>query len=222
MKHTESEISLINHDLKNNVGAAISYLQLLSLDYPELDDNEYIQAVTAVLVRANELSQDIAVLSHPSENIDESSGLIKLNLKEHIFPLVKASYEDIHIMYPQLTIKLEVIESEDEKIVWANPKTLPQFRENIINNAIKAGATTLVVRHEMKESCFLMTYEDNGKGMTDEEIDNIMLAQHGDGVINGIGTKNILKIAREHNGHIYYSSEVGKGTTIRGVIPYVS
>lgn len=93
-------------------------------------------------------------------------------------------------------------------------------RENIINNAIKAGATKLDVQYEMKEYCFVITFHDNGSGMTQEDIDKLMLKKHGDGIIHGLGTKSILNTVGEHGFFVTYSSEKGHGTTIRILCPY--
>lgn len=123
-------------------------------------------------------------------------------------------------MYPQITIDDTYKTIDDERYLLVNPEILKHFRENIVTNAIKAHATQLDIDHEMKESCIIITYSDNGDGMTAEEVDKVMLTQHGDGVLHGIGTKNILKIAEDHGVSLTYASEPGKGTTIRAVIPY--
>lgn len=97
MKKPGAGIALLNHDIKNNIGVAITYMELLSLDYPELKNNEYIQATTEILRHANELSGKISLQckSEEEEQRARDSGLVKLAVKEHAFKNVKPSYDHL-------------------------------------------------------------------------------------------------------------------------------
>jgi light-regulated signal transduction histidine kinase (bacteriophytochrome) len=222
MEITEDGISHINHDLKNNIGIATTYLELLAIQQPNLATNECIVAAIESLVRANELSQEIAARCKSGETAGEiePSNLVKIAVKEHAFANIKPSYERLRKMYPQLTINDTYKVIDDEKYMMLDQSVLPRFRENIVSNAVKANATVLDIQHEMKEHCAIITYKDNGKGMTSDKIDKLMLSRHGDGILHGLGTKSILKIAQDHGVFLSYSSEVGKGTTIRAIVPY--
>lgn len=222
MKNDDVNIAFINHDLKNSLGAAISYLQLVTMELPELSNNVCLTAAIESLDRAHELSNEISLCSE-NENINlanEKSGFITIPVKEHAFANVKPAYERLRKMYPQLTINDTYHTIEEDKNMTVNPEVLLRFRENIVTNAVNAKATVLNITHEMKKHCITISYSDNGKGMTSEEIEKIILAQHGDGIFYGIGTKSIMKIANDHNVYISYTSSPGKGTTIRATVPY--
>lgn len=222
MKNSISNISFLNHDLKNNIGAAISFIQLIELNHPEFEGDECIHAISEALSRAYELTEKIAVASKSDlEEKDNNTELVKIAVKEHAFSNVEPAYEQLRKLYPQLIINDSYKALDEEKYILLNVKALTLFRENIISNAVNAGATVLDIKHEMQNHCVIITYSDNGKGMTEEEIQNIMLSQHGDGTFNGIGTKSILKVAAEHSVYLSYSSELGKGTTIKAILPYV-
>ena len=64
------------------------------------------------------------------------------------------------------------------------------------------------------------TFTDNGKGMSQEELDKTILFKHGDGKVHGIGTRSIVEGASKHGYSISYSSIEGQSTTIRTLVPY--
>ena len=56
--------------------------------------------------------------------------------------------------------------------------------------------------------------------MTQDELDKIILSLHGDGVINGLGTQSIFKVAEEIGFHISCTSIESEATTVRVIYPY--
>ena len=158
-------------------------------------------------------------LKDSTEEFKSNTNLVSIRCDEHFVNKAKPAYEKLRNMFP-----IEINDSysliDEEKHIKANQVAISSLRENIISNAIKSGATKIDMHLEMKEYCLVVTYKDNGSGMSQEELDKIYLKQHGDGVIHGIGTKNILDTVSEGDGsYIHYSSEINKGTTIRIVIP---
>jgi len=63
-----SEILHINHDINNQLGVALGYLDLLLLNTPELNQNMYIPYIHQGLMRATELAQDIASICKIKNN----------------------------------------------------------------------------------------------------------------------------------------------------------
>ena len=221
---TISEIAFINHDLKNFIGAALCHLQLLELEHPEFSENSDLKHSTQNLKRAIELSTDIAhniEINSKNKTSTPDSKMMTINLNRHLEEKTKPIYEQLR-KTTALTINDTYEILEEEKFIAINHALIMRFRENIISNAIKAGATKIDIHHKMKTYCGIATYKDNGKGMTQDELDKIILSLHGDGVINGLGTQSIYKIAEEIGFHVSYTSAEGEGTTVRIVYPYVN
>lgn len=223
MVNNETDIALINHDLRNNVGAAISFLQMLTISYPQLKDNEYLKRVVANLNHSVELSGTI------SQNckVDKSritghrSDLNVVSIKQYWAEYTKKAYENLQNMY-DVEINVSYKTLEEDKYIAINFGEIDRARENVINNAVKAGATKIFMEGVMKESYAVIIIHDNGEGMTQEDIDKIMLSRHGDGVIHGLGTQSLVKAVCDHGFYMTYSSEPGIGTTIRVICPYIN
>lgn len=220
MGETKFNLQFTNHDMRNYIGAAISYFQLLEIDYPELKGNKNIGYAVESLRQAISLSQDITNQHEDVKEADDSfPNLLTSPVKELITKYTKPSYKKYKKIYP-IEINVSYTFLKEEKFAAINPVTVNRVRENIINNAIKAGATKLDAQYEMKKYCFVITFHDNGSGMTQDDIDKLMLKKHGDGIMHGIGTKSILSTVEEHGFFITYSSTKGHGTTIRILCPY--
>ncbi len=223
MLENKSDIAFINHDIKNYIGNSISILRMIKLENPDLVGGECVEIVIDGLYRAIELSNDIAYnIESTTENKKpaSNSGMMTVNLNRHLDKKTKPIYEQLR-KRTGLTINDTYEILEEDKFIFINHALIMSFRENIISNALKAGATRLDIHHEMKKHYGIATYKDNGKGMTQNELDKIILSLHGDGVICGLGTQSIFKVAEEIGFHVSYTSVEGEGTTIRIIYPYV-
>jgi len=223
IKTTEPNILFLNHDLRNNVGAAISHAQLLTIDNPELEGEENITAIVENLKKAILLTEEISFsMSNEKgeESVSENGPLLTtFPLNNEYFESIKASYKEFSRMYPiQFNISFEI--RNGSYFIKLNLDALNALRENLINNSVKAGATIIDVHYEMREYSLVVTLKDNGQGMDQEAIDKITLSQHGDGLIHGVGTKIILKTAEENGFFISYTSDNESGTTYRALCPY--
>lgn len=222
MSNKELEISFANHDIRNHIGVAISYLQLLTMENSSLQDNESIKAVVQGLNAAVILTETIADnLPKNNHSNEKHSELIAASVRDQISNHTKPDYQKMKGMYP-LDIEDSYDLLDEDKFIAINPLTLSRLRANIIKNAVDANAKKLSAHYEMKEYCIVVSFIDDGDGMTQDEMDKLMLSQHGDGKIHGIGTKFILETAKSHGFLASYSSKVGQGTTVRILCPYVN
>lgn len=221
MKNIISEALVINHDLRNNIGAAISHLQLLILNNPELEKNKDILFAIENLTQSINISKTYSAKLHDSsESNNQESNLTIISCQNHLFKNAKPAYEKLKKMY-SIKINDSYKTIEEEKFVAANQAAISSLRENIINNAINSGATELDVSIEMKEYCLVVTFKDNGEGMSQEEVDKIHMKKHGDGIIHGLGTSSIINTIEEGDGaYINFESNKNKGTLVRIIVPY--
>lgn len=130
----------------------------------------------------------------------------------------------------QAGIKLNVVCETDT--IYSDRDLLMILISNLIENAIRASASDSFVHftirnmRKMGYKKTVITVEDNGIGMTREEIDKIeepfyrvdkARSRESGGV--GLGVSLCKQIVRVHDGTMKYESAPGKGTRVTVVIP---
>ena len=223
MLKNKQDVLSINHDIKNYIGNSITILQLLEIDNPKLKGIKNISYAIEGLYRAIELSSEIAAISHQRINNKHNSlpkDCIKTEANSYLRDQTKEIYNTLRKrFYVNINYTYKLI--NEKKYSITNQKLMMRFRENIISNAVHAGASEINIHHEMKDFCEVSTYIDNGKGMSDDELDKLALSQYGDGIINGLGNAIMSQIAKEMGFHFSYTSIENKSTTVRIIYPYV-
>lgn len=225
MRNTELDVALINHDCKNYIGVAMSHLELLTFENNEMIGNENIECALEALDRTLELSNEIAINSNKQIKNNQKTecskvSLITVDVNQHLEEKTKPIYEKLRKRF-HIKINDTYKTIGKHKYIAINHRLMMSFRENIISNAINAGASKIDIHHEMKENYGVVTYRDNGKGMSQDELDKLPLLLHGDGEIHGLGMMSIFNTAKEIGFYVSYSSIPGKGATVRIVYPYV-
>jgi signal transduction histidine kinase len=216
----DKKLLFLNHDVNNHLGIALGYFELLMQKNPELQHSNYAALVTKGLHRARDLSHEFAQTYQDSNETDlTKKDFVLIAVQEHFLKNSKPAYDQLMEIY-NIKINLQVTMIDEPKSAYLNPVELIRLRENIVSNAIAAGATELDVHLEMKDTYLVGTFTDNGKGMNQEKLDRIILFQHGDGKLHGMGSRSIVEGANKHGYSINYSSTEGKGTTIRTLVPY--
>lgn len=224
MSDVKAKIVYFNHDLRNNIGGAVSSLELLSDTIAELKDDFYFNLAVSSLKQAIERTNEIASFCALSN--EEAKQACPANLK--IFPIreywdkySKKDYDRLRRLYDiEINDTYKVL--PDEKFAAVDPESMSRVRENIIANAVNAGARRIDILYEMQKHAGCVTFKDNGRGMTKEEIDKIMLFQCGDGIIHGLGTKSIINAIKDNGFHVSFSANETKGTSVRIIFPYIN
>lgn len=219
----KSDVAFINHDIKNYIGTSITMLQLLELENPNLVGGENVDIVIEGLYRAIELSSEIATISHQRINNKHNSlpkDCTKIEVNSYLREQTKEIYNTLRKrFYVNINYTYKLI--NEKKYSITNKNLIMRFRENIISNAVHAGASEIDIHHEMKDFYEVSTYIDNGKGMSEDELDKLTLSQYGDGIVNGLGNAIMSQIAKEMGFHFSYTSVENESTTIRIIYPYV-
>jgi hypothetical protein len=101
IKDTDLEILFANHDLRNNIGIAIFYLELLTRENSSLQQNEYIEVAEQVLNTAMILTEVIAGNSPQNKPIDEKhSTLILTSVQNQSIKYSGPDYQKMKGKYP--------------------------------------------------------------------------------------------------------------------------
>ncbi len=112
---------------------------------------------------------------------------------------------------------------EDCEITLNIPEHLPKFRgdsmqigqalTNLIQNAIQADATKIVISADFENGKFLIQISDGGKGIAEADLPKLFepyFSKRKKGT--GLGLAIVKRIVENHHGKIMVKSELGKGT----------
>lgn len=224
MSSVELDLAYKVHDLRNKIGAASSFVQLLTNAHPDLEANNYVISIEECLGSAIEASRDISLgIKNPATEearLDAKSQDF-LSVTEVLSILALQAYAVLNRQFP-IEIEYSYSLLPQDRSITLNQEEVSSIRENIITNAVAAGATQLKVCYQMKEYGLVMSLQDNGCGMSEDQMCELQLKQAGDGRVHGLGTSKIISAIDEHRAVVTYASREGEGTTVKILCPYVS
>lgn len=212
----ENFAHLAAHDLKSPIRTLVSFSQILqesTVDKISDEEKEYIQFIKK---SANKVGKLIADLSNFAELYTETFTFKIIDfdiLKTDIYKQLKASFSnvDYYVSYQNLPNN-----------ILANAKYLPVLFFETISNAIqykKPNEQSIVnVKCIEKKGFYQFDISDNGIGIKKEEEAAIFTifkkSINNTNVDNtGIGLATCAKIVEMHNGKIWLTSTIGKGST---------
>ena len=129
------------------------------------------------------------------------------------------------LLHHEFKQRIEIVKNfGDLPEIECVPNQLNQVFMNILMNASQAiegeGKITITTRRE--EDRVVLEFADTGKGIPEDSLQRIFdpgFTTKGVGVGTGLGLSISYRIIQEHCGAIEASSEVGKGTTFRIILP---
>ncbi len=116
---------------------------------------------------------------------------------------------------------VSLILAADPAFTYIEPDLFVSMISNLIDNAVKAGATEITIHGHWNEEYYQIDIQDNGCGMDTTELPHIREAfymvdksrsrkQHG----AGLGLALCEKIAQLHQTTLHFASTKGKGTLV--------
>jgi PAS domain S-box-containing protein len=134
------------------------------------------------------------------------------------------------VSYYLRNLKIAVVKQFEDSLpaIHADRQQLRQLFLNLVTNACDAMPTrgTLTVRAgNSPEAGVVIEFADTGNGISAEELEKIwepFYTSKPEGKGTGLGLSICRRIVEEHGGTIDIESEVGKGTTVRVLLPTAS
>lgn len=243
----------IAHELKNPLDFVINYSkvstslmeELLALvekkadqfsddERDDLDDmasllKDNLKKIAESGERAVSIVQGILLVSRGKENEYVPTDVCKI-VKEY----VHLSYHAMRANHPGFNSDIHEQYEEGLPLMMVIPQDLSRAVLNIMNNAFyavwhkqqslgEAYAPVVDVRVWMEDDRLIISFEDNGEGMTDEVKERLFenfFTTKPIGQGTGLGmsiTRDIIE--NKHGGKITFSSTLGEGTTFIFTIP---
>lgn len=202
----------IAHEVRNPLTSVNGFLQLMKTQYPERTD--YFDIIFSEIKRIDFVLSELLVLAKPqSVHFQE----VQLHgLLEQVITLLKtnAVLSNIDLKQP--------FKKQDAGAILADANQMKQLFINLIKNAIEAmpegGSIYISTEKEMNE--WKITIQDEGKGMSEEDIQKIydpFFSTKTEGT--GLGLTICATILKDHHGRMDVVSELGKGTTFHIYLP---
>ena len=200
----------IAHEIRNPLASISGSLQLLGRSNLRSDDpnaEELIQIVVRESDRLSRTIEDFLEYAKPGRFEPQESNL--LELVNDTFALLRNSPE-LHEDHA-LTINADPGVYD----VVVDPSQIKQVFWNLARNAVQAMPTggTLVVSLRPTKSGIDVVFEDDGGGMSPEEIETFFQPSvSAESKGTGLGLAVVYRILERHGVRIEVDSEVGKGT----------
>jgi CheY-like chemotaxis protein/signal transduction histidine kinase len=217
----------ITHDIKNYIFGICGLAKIIldSKSKDEISQNKDLQLTENIFSQSEELMHFVIDLldTNQVESGELSLGRIsKCNIKELIERMLLLSQG--LAMKHRVFLKSEI--EENLPAMECDVRRVKQILNNLITNAIKYSHTESVVKISAKflepENQIYFEISDNGLGMTEEEI-NLLLLGRGREInkedVNiesyGIGIPIVLQLLKLHDAKIEIESEKNGGTKVK-------
>ncbi|SFE21550.1 two-component system, sporulation sensor kinase B [Bacillus sp. OV194] len=208
----------IAHEVRNPLTTVRGLIQFLAKDTEDKKLEELAPLILDELDRTNKIITDYLTLVKPG----------KPDLK--VLQLDKLIQDTLSLIRPygflHNTVIAYELTGENDEIV-ADEHHVKQCLINIIKNAIestdgKEGLIT-VYKHSFSKDSITLAIEDNGKGMSEEELQQIGLPFYTTKTKGtGLGTMIIGRLIRSIGGSVRYESTPEEGTKVLLTLPVKS
>jgi len=216
--------AMLVHDIKNPALIIRSLVELLrSYDLSAQEQQQIINDIVETTSRIVELSQEISrILALEAE-------LLQLNLQPVDIPTLIQSVA--HQNKPLAERKSIALLQEIEPglpLIPADPQRIEEVLDNLVSNAIKYSphGATAIIRAYVREGRMHIEVEDNGLGMSEEDVRNafqrgarLSAQPTGGEPSSGLGLWIVKRLVEAHHGHVRIRSTLGKGTTVHVELP---
>jgi signal transduction histidine kinase len=217
--------SIIAHDMKDNFGGLLGYMEMLTTEYDRFGEEEKRAMVNTI----DDLSQQLYKLLHNLlEWANIQTGTMAFNPSN--FPLNAFILDEITLLnnYAEAKEQTLMFKQSEEVMVFGDESMISSVLRNVVMNAVKftapKGAIEISVSKTGNQACVMV--EDNGIGISPDNLKRLFkvnesVKTYGTNQESGTGLGLILckEFIEKNGGTISITSEVGSGTTVTFTIP---
>lgn len=217
-------IATVSHELRTPLTSILGYLEILAEDPDDPDTRDHLVQVVTRNARTLKSRIDLLLTSRHVDGEDarlarvatDVSALTRTVVEDHRLELERAG----------ISVTVAII---DGVVAEVDPRALRQVCDNLVSNAVKyAAGTTLHVRLQSRAAPeeLVLVVADAGPGMTSHDARHAFerfyrseSATRGAVPGMGVGLAITQRLVELHGGTIEIDSAVGRGTTVRVVLP---
>jgi len=221
----EQFASIVSHELKAPLSAVQQNVFALDFELEKTLNTEQKEKLERIKIRIDEMLKLInSWLRVISVDINKlKDGFTSITISK---PIADA-LENLASLAARKNIAIVNEVSENSHMISGDSLSLSEVFVNIIGNSIKYSpdGTQVVVKAEEQGSNLMITIQDSGIGISQEDLphifDGFYRGKSGQQTASGhgIGLAVARQIVEAHNGTISVDSELGKGTTFTISLP---
>jgi len=219
-------VANVSHELRTPLSILRGYIETL-LESPETSHEELLRILRVMKrhsSRLDLLAEDLLTLAQ-LESANPNLQLGNVDVSSFFEELIR----DWEKKLANKRLKIVVDVPSDLTTIRADRIRLQEALYNLLDNAVKysleQGEITLVTRRRDKQ--IVLSVSDNGIGIGKEDLPRIFerfyradkARSHNSVRGTGLGLAIAKHIAQLHGGHVEAESEIGRGTTIRILLP---
>lgn len=199
----------IAHEIRNPITTVRGFIQYIQQDTKDENLKKFAPLILDELDRTNKIITDYLKLNKPYNH-----ELTKIDIDQ----VLKDSIELLKPLgfYSNVTL---LYHSEDKSAVYGDIQLLKQSLMNVIKNGIESmehgGEIHISKKTNYLNGTVVIEIVDSGKGMTEEELENLGLPFYTTkSKGTGLGSMITNRLIREMDGTVAYKSKIGKGTSV--------
>lgn len=212
----------ISHELRTPLNAIIGFSDQNMPIFSEEKAKEYMNYIHTAGENLLELINSLLDITRIE------AGQMEVYLEqEQISPVVESCIRILNVLAQKKEIQIKIPEQLQGMAV-IDVKKFQQVLTNIISNAIKYSSegTSIYITEEQSETSYTLIIQDEGKGMTEKELEHAMepfnridarLSAETQGT--GLGLTLCDEFMKLQKGEMKIKSEKGKGTTVYLTFP---
>ncbi len=219
-------VANVSHELRTPLSILRGYIETL-LESPETSHDELLRILRVMKrhsSRLDLLAEDLLTLAQ-LESANPNLQLGNVDVSSFFEELIR----DWEKKLANKQLKIIVDVPSDLTTIRADRIRLQEALYNLLDNAVKYslehGEITLMARRRDKQ--IVLSVSDNGIGIGKEDLPRIFerfyradkARSHNSVRGTGLGLAITKHIAQLHSGHVEAESEIGRGTTIRILLP---
>lgn len=215
-------LSVAQHQLRTPLSGVKWALESVKSDTTLSDDT--VSLIDAGLTRVKD---SISIINNMLKTVEDNSGLLTL-VKEptDVVGILQALIAELNFIALKKNSKV-IFNSPQSLIIFADRDKLKAALNNVIDNALKYSPNSVVnVSIEENEKDISIIVKDNGIGISEDDLPYVFERLHrGKNAVmiepdeSGVGLHTSKRIIELHGGSISVTSDLGKGTTVKVVLP---
>ncbi|WP_239747685.1 HAMP domain-containing sensor histidine kinase [Mammaliicoccus sp. P-M56] len=212
----QSFVQNVSHEIKSPLQSILSLLRELEYEEAESKRVQIIEDIYGRAYRLSNLTKQLLLLSE----LDNSEHL-SFNETVELNKVMKEVVRNLNYLLDEKEVS--IIFDMEEIVIQGNNKLLYQAFYNILNNAIKYSPEYSMIQIKVFQQDDFITVAiiDEGYGMSQEQLsqikDRFYKGDQSHNVhvdSNGLGLSIVDSIVEHHDAHIFFNSEVDKGTKV--------
>lgn len=219
-------VGIVAHDLRNPIGSAYNFSDLLITDYNDFPKEQHIKFLKIINERC---SYSLNLIESFLDASKIESGILDMDFKKWDYSeIVSECIAQNDMFARKKSQKIIFEESDSTEIVLCDKNKIEQVINNLISNAIKYSPEhkNIWVQIVKQDKTLITKVIDEGQGIPENELESVFNVYQttstqstGGEKSTGLGLAIVKKIVEAHRGKIQVKSEIDNGSEFSFSLP---